>query len=35
MTIFGWIFLILSWAAIIALNIFCLYRILSPKRKFE
>lgn len=35
MTIFGWLFLILSWGFIAALNIFCFYRILNPKKKFE
>lgn len=35
MNIFGWIFLVLSWGIIIGLNIFCFYRILSPRRKFE
>jgi hypothetical protein len=29
MNLFGWIFLIISFAIIIGLNIFCFYRVLT------
>lgn len=31
MTISGWILLILSWGLIIALNVFCLVKVLGQK----
>jgi len=31
MTLFGWIFLVLSWICIIALNIFCFAKVLGKK----
>lgn len=32
MTLLGWILMIASWSAILTLMIFCLFRVLTPKR---
>ena len=32
MNIFGWIFIILSWVAILSFNVYCFYKVLkSPE----
>ena len=31
MTVYGWILLVLSWALIIALNVFCFTKVLRGK----
>jgi len=32
MTTLGWIILVISWGAIIALSVFCFYKILKVKK---
>lgn len=33
MTLFGWILLVVSWALIIALNVFCFVKVFGKKYK--
>jgi uncharacterized membrane protein len=33
MNLAGWIFMIISWAVIIGLFVFCMFRTLRPSRK--
>lgn len=33
MNIYGWIFLIVSWTAIIGLTVFCFYKVFTEKEE--
>ena len=35
MTLLSWIYMLSVWAAIIALNVYCFYRIFTNKNKGE